>query len=146
MPPKNQPPDATISRNAIRQLSNRGLRSPCDITVNTRNGEVTLSGHVLYPHQRDAAVQALRAVEGVRRVTDQLKVKPPVKHQYNTLPPLAAPAKKVEATAATDPAATDPAAADQATETAPPVGETSSNSTEFELGPLPVIRPGGPLN
>lgn len=74
--------DATISRNVSRQLAGRGLRSPCQIQVQTRNGEVTLSGMVQYVHQRDAAVQAIRTVEGVRRIVEKLKVSPPAKHRH----------------------------------------------------------------
>ncbi|HVX62374.1 MAG TPA: BON domain-containing protein [Pirellulales bacterium] len=162
--PKDRPPDATISRNAIRQLANRGLRAPCRINVQTRNGQVTLTGHVQYPHQRDAAVQALRAIEGVDRVTDQLKVKPPAKHEYKTLPPLPKPdaapiAAEAEATdAAAEEQAAEPdashetdahataepdveltaeaAVASEANE-APEAAGNLSDSTEFDLGPLP---------
>ncbi len=74
--------DASITRNVSRQLAGCGLRSPCRIEVQTRNGEVTLSGAVQFVHQRNAAVQAIRTVEGVRRVIEKLKVTPPAKHQY----------------------------------------------------------------
>lgn len=150
-PSKNQPPDATIARNAIRQLANRGLRAPCHINVQSRNGEVTLSGHVLYPHQRDAALQALRSIEGVSRVTDQLKIKPPVKHEYKTLPPLAKPAQQEEAAEAEPAEAEAPTdAIDKPTAAAAPATqrpavestaeENLSDSTDFELGPLPPRR------
>jgi hypothetical protein len=74
--------DATISKNVTRQLAGRGMRSPCHIQVQTHNGEVTLSGTVQFVHQRDAAVQAIRTVEGVKRIVEKLKVTPPPKHQY----------------------------------------------------------------
>jgi hypothetical protein len=74
--------DATISRNVSRQLASSGLRSPCRIQVQTRNGEVTLSGTVQFVHQRNTAVQSIRTVEGVRRIVEKLKVTPPAKHQY----------------------------------------------------------------
>lgn len=74
--------DATISRNVTRQLASSGLRSPCRIQVQTRNGEVTLSGTVQFVHQRNSAVQAIRTVEGVKRIVEKLKVTPPPKHQY----------------------------------------------------------------
>lgn len=79
---KSPTSDATITRNVSRQLAGCGLRSPCRIEVQTRNGEVTLSGAVQFVHQRNAAVQAIRTVEGVRRVIEKLKVTPPAKHQY----------------------------------------------------------------
>ncbi|HVA49740.1 MAG TPA: BON domain-containing protein [Pirellulales bacterium] len=84
--------DVTISRNVTRQLAGRGLRSPCHIQVQTRNGEVTLSGTVQFVHQRDAAVQAIRTVEGVKRIVEKLKVKGPAKPQYPQ--PTARPAKQ----------------------------------------------------
>jgi hypothetical protein len=37
---------------------------------------VTLSGCIEYEHQRNAAVQAARHLDGVTRVVDQLRVKP----------------------------------------------------------------------
>jgi len=66
--------DQKISNEVLLKLANRGLRSPCNVTVNTKNGEVTLSGTVQYAHQKSAAVQAATTVAGVRRVSDQTKV------------------------------------------------------------------------
>jgi osmotically-inducible protein OsmY len=66
--------DQKISTEVQLKLANRGLRSPCNVTVNTKNGEVTLSGTVQYAHQKSAAVQAATTVAGVRRVTDQTTV------------------------------------------------------------------------
>ncbi len=66
--------DQKISSEVLLKLANRGLRSPCNVAVNTKNGEVTLSGTVQYAHQKSAAVQAATSVAGVRRVTDQTKV------------------------------------------------------------------------
>jgi hypothetical protein len=116
--------DATISRNVSRQLAGRGLRSPCQIQVQTRNGEVTLSGTVQYVHQRDAAVQAIRTVEGVRRIVEKLKVSPPAKHRYpeSAAKPLKPPA--VDATQA------EPK--DAAAETPPDVSN-ESDATSNEL-------------
>lgn len=79
--------DATISRNATQHLASTGLRSPCHIQVATRNGEVTLSGIVQYDHQRNAAVQAVRNIEGVKRVIENLKVMPAPKREYKPPPP-----------------------------------------------------------
>lgn len=74
--------DATISRNVSRQLASCGLRAPCHIQVQTRQGEVTLTGNVQFVHQRNTAVQAIRTVEGVTRVVEKLKITPAPKHQY----------------------------------------------------------------
>lgn len=161
MPPKNQPPDSAISKIVARQLASCGLRAPCQIRVQTRKGEVTLTGFVIYAHQKISAVQTIQKVEGVRRVVDQLKIRSPVKHDYKTLPPLPKPA--VAETAADgaeaegDAAASGEASADAATpataEAAPRAEEPSnqtaaqpilpevlSDSTEFDLGPVPVVR------
>lgn len=88
--------DADISQNVSRQLAGRGLRSPCEIRVQTRNGQVTLSGTVQYVHQRDAAVNAIRTVEGVKRVVEKLKVTPSPKreHVQQTSRPASKPADK----------------------------------------------------
>ena len=110
--------DATISRNVTRQLSSCGLRSPCRIQVQTRNGEVTLSGNVQFVHQRNAAVQSIRTVEGVRRIVEKLKVTPPAKHQYPE--PAARPAKQP---AAEQPEVTSDAAVD---EQSPPAAPNAS--------------------
>jgi osmotically-inducible protein OsmY len=76
---KGQIPDQTITERVTQLLSNRGLRSPCRVSVTTLNGEVTLSGTVQHAHQKVSAVQATRGANGVRRVVDQLAVKPMVK-------------------------------------------------------------------
>jgi osmotically-inducible protein OsmY len=47
--------------------------------VQTSNGQVTLSGIVQYAHQRAAAVSAISGMVGVRRVIDQMTVKPAIK-------------------------------------------------------------------
>jgi BON domain-containing protein len=141
---KEPVPDSAITQKATQQISNRGLRTPCRISVQTRKGEVTLSGHVLYPHQRDAAIAAIRSIDGIRKVHDQIKVRPPVKHEYKTLPPKAKEVVAPEAeTAAEKETASESAENSQApvagAET-PTVAETASTTTEFELGPAPVRR------
>jgi hypothetical protein len=142
---KEPVPDAAITQKATQQISNRGLRTPCRISVQTRKGEVTLSGHVLYPHQRDAAIAAIRSIDGIRKVHDQIKVRPPVKHEFKTLPRAVKEAPPVEAeptaeTEASETAETSAAAAGGADAPAPVVAETASSTTEFELGPAPVRR------
>lgn len=135
--------DPAITQKVMQQLSARGLRTPCRINVQTRKGEVTLSGSVQYPHQRDAAIAAIRSVDGIRKVHDQIKVRPPVKHEYKTLPAQLKEAPPVEAEAAaetetaSETAETSAAAAEAP---APLVVDTASSTTEFELGPAPVRR------
>jgi hypothetical protein len=69
-------PDKTINHKATQELSARGMRAPCSIGVQTTKGVVTLSGNIEYEHQRNAAMQAVRHLDGVNRVVDQLHVKP----------------------------------------------------------------------
>jgi hypothetical protein len=69
-------PDKAINLKVTQQLSARGIRSPCKIAVRTEKGVVTLSGDIEYEHQRNAAVQAARHLDGVSSVVDQLRVKP----------------------------------------------------------------------
>jgi osmotically-inducible protein OsmY len=73
-------PDRTIDQQITQKLSGRGINSPCQVTVQTRRGEVTLSGVVQHPHQKNAAVQAANAVLGVRRVIDNLTIKAVVRY------------------------------------------------------------------
>lgn len=73
-------PDRTLDQQVAQKLSNRGINSPSQVTVQTRRGEVTLSGIVQYPHQKNAAVQAATSVMGVKRVIDNLTVKPVVRY------------------------------------------------------------------
>jgi hypothetical protein len=135
--------DPAITQKVMQQLSARGLRTPCRINVQTRKGEVTLSGHVVYPHQRDAAIAAIRSVDGIRRVHDQIKIRPPAKHEYKTLPPEVkrAPPAEAEVAAETEATAETAEVSQTAAAEAPsPVAETASNTTDFELGPAPVRR------
>ena len=71
--------DRALSLQVTQKLTMRGLRTPCRIVVTSRGGDVTLSGDIQFAHQRSAATQAAANVPGVRRVVDQLKVKPTVK-------------------------------------------------------------------
>ena len=72
--------DQDITHQVNLKLANRGIRSPCNVTVATRSGDVTLTGTVQYPHQKVGAVSAANGVRGVRRVVDQMRVVP-VKRQ-----------------------------------------------------------------
>ena len=76
----NKVPDRAITQKVTDVLANRGMRAPCHITVVTAKGSVTLSGSIQYEHQRQVAVRTTRAVEGVRRVVDQLRVIPKTQH------------------------------------------------------------------
>jgi osmotically-inducible protein OsmY len=71
--------DRNIVQQVTQRLATRGIRTPCKIDVQSRNGEVTLTGNVQYPHQRTAAMQAASTASGVRRVVDQMTIKPAAK-------------------------------------------------------------------
>lgn len=71
--------DGRITQHVNNKLAARGLRSPCHLTVQTNNGQVTLSGSVQYAYQKRAAMRAITGIGGVRRVVDQLIVQPAVK-------------------------------------------------------------------
>jgi len=68
--------DKDITQQVSMKLANRGIRTPCKVTVATHSGDVTLTGTVQYPHQKTGAINAASGVRGVRRVVDQMKVVP----------------------------------------------------------------------
>ena len=73
--------DRTIVQQVTQRLATRGLRSPCRIDVQSKNGEVTLTGAIQYPYQRSAAMHAAASASGVRHVVDRMTVKPPEKRR-----------------------------------------------------------------
>ena len=70
--------DDHITRHVNNKLASRGFGSQ-HLTVQTNNGLVTLSGGVQFAHQKRAALRAINGITGVRRVIDQMTVKPAVK-------------------------------------------------------------------
>ena len=72
----HDPKDDRITQQVNNKLASRGFASPCRLTVQTSNGQVTLSGIVQYAHQKGAAVSAISGMAGIRRVIDQMTVKP----------------------------------------------------------------------
>lgn len=71
--------DRAIAQQVNQRLAMKGIRSPCKIDVQSKNGDVTLTGNIQFAYQRATVVQAASTASGVRRVVDQLTVKPPVK-------------------------------------------------------------------
>lgn len=67
--------DGRISELVTHKLAARGL-SKCRLTVQTSNGQVTISGVVEHADQMSAAAAAARGMSGVRRVVNQIVVKP----------------------------------------------------------------------
>ena len=76
--------DVAITQQVNNKLAGRGIRSPCHVSVQTQDGNVTLSGTVQYAHQKTAAVQVAAGVTGVRRVADQITVKPSDQQKENS--------------------------------------------------------------
>lgn len=70
-----QTPDKQVSQKVQQRLSRAGVGSQSTISVQVRNGDVTLSGTLQYETQRRSALHAARGVTGVRRIVDQLQVK-----------------------------------------------------------------------
>jgi osmotically-inducible protein OsmY len=77
----HDPKDDRITQQVNNKLASRGFTSPCRLAVQTANGQVTLSGIVQYAHQKAAAVSAISGMTGVRRVIDQMTVKPAANRQ-----------------------------------------------------------------
>lgn len=71
--------DDQITKTVTNKLATRGLTSPCRVTVQTSHGQVTLSGTVQHAHQIGAATAAVSGMSGVRRVINQIIIKPPLK-------------------------------------------------------------------
>ncbi len=68
-----------ITQQVIRSSLARVFACHATWTYRPRNGEVTLLGSVQYVQQKGSAVQTASGVTGVRRVIDQMIVKPLVK-------------------------------------------------------------------
>lgn len=73
---KERIPDSKIAQQVNQKLMSGGIRAPSRVTVTAASGEVTLSGSIQYEHQRQAAMQATRGIDGIRRVIDRLLVLP----------------------------------------------------------------------
>lgn len=71
---KNRISDPKITQAVTQRLANRGIRPPSRISVTSANGQVTLSGNIQFEHQRQSVLHTTRAVEGVQRVVDMLKL------------------------------------------------------------------------
>ena len=75
MPGKQTASDRVVIQKVTQMLINHGIRTPCDIHIASKGGNVTLSGTIQYDFQRKNAVRTAMGVPGVRRVIDQLTVK-----------------------------------------------------------------------
>ena len=70
--------DDRLTRHVTNKLASRGF-GPQHLKVQTSNGLVTISGGVQFAHQKRAALRAITGIAGIRRVVDQMTVKPAVK-------------------------------------------------------------------
>jgi len=77
--------DAVITAKVKTALSTDSQSSAADTSVDTRKGEVVLSGFVDSRAQADHEVQLARAVEGVKSVDDKLTVRETKETAGNTL-------------------------------------------------------------
>lgn len=66
--------DEVLKQKVEVNLTKRGIRPPCRVTVHVSKGVVTLSGTLQYDLQRKTAIKAAQEVPGVQRVVDQLQV------------------------------------------------------------------------
>ncbi|HZQ99528.1 MAG TPA: BON domain-containing protein [Chloroflexota bacterium] len=76
VPGHHQRDDADLAR-AVRHALEWDVVVPHErIHTTVADGRVTLSGQVDSPHQRDAAIRVVRALVGVRDVTDEIEIAP----------------------------------------------------------------------
>lgn len=71
--------DGRITQYVTNKLAARGFGAQSRLTVQTHNGQVTLSGSVQHTHQKRAAASAISGMSGVKRVNNLITVAPPVK-------------------------------------------------------------------
>jgi hypothetical protein len=90
----NQAADNVLLKTVNQRLQRGGGGSQGRISATVSQGSVTLTGNLQYDAQRSPLLKSVARIAGVRRVIDQLKVKP--KAAYPEYVP--APKDPVEAT------------------------------------------------
>jgi len=73
MPFGNQIPDKTLIKNVLRKLTQKctgGTR----VSATVRGGDATVTGMIKHEHQRKPIIRCVSAVQGIRRVIDQLQL------------------------------------------------------------------------
>jgi osmotically-inducible protein OsmY len=78
LPDIDERPDPEIVRDAIARIKSELPYSWDGIRVIARNGWLTLEGEVEWNYQRQRAEEAVRRVRGIKRVTNNIVVKPRV--------------------------------------------------------------------
>jgi osmotically-inducible protein OsmY len=81
MPTRTSFRDDLLNKKVMQQLSNRGVRPPCQVVVSNSDGSITLSGQIEHEYQRRSAVRAAQNTAGVKRVLDKLQVVSKTLHQ-----------------------------------------------------------------
>jgi osmotically-inducible protein OsmY len=71
---RNDVSDEQLTRQAQQRLGNRGLAPPCQVSVATHQGVITLTGTVEHAHQKQTALSAIRGVSGARGYVSHLTV------------------------------------------------------------------------
>jgi len=79
---RDQVPDKRIIQKLNQRLARAGMGSKAKIAFTVKNGNVTVSGALQYDNQRRPLLSALRGVDGVRGLVDQLTVKPQQKNKW----------------------------------------------------------------
>ena len=77
----NKISDPKIAMQVTQKIAGRGIRSPSHVTVASAGGQVTLTGTIQHQHQRQAILQSIRGMQGVKGVVDSLKLIPPPKRK-----------------------------------------------------------------
>lgn len=67
--------DINLAQSVIKELTVRGIRSPCKVTVTVDKGLATLTGTVTQAHQKITASTVATGTSGIKRVMNQLVVK-----------------------------------------------------------------------
>ena len=73
-------PDKSVLQKVNQKLSRMG-GSGGKVVASVMRGDVTLSGTIQYEMQRSSLLKVATSVPGVRRVIDQLKMKPKERRQ-----------------------------------------------------------------
>ncbi len=69
----NQIPDKTLLKNVERKLMQK-CAGAARISATVRSGDATITGIIKNEHERRPIVRCVAAVQGIRRVVDQLRL------------------------------------------------------------------------
>ena len=81
MPFGNEIPDKTLLRNVQRKLSQK-CTGTTRITATVRGGDATVTGTLKHEHERKPIIRCVSAVQGIRRVIDQLRMEEKKKNTH----------------------------------------------------------------